>query len=461
MLIGAKIHRSPMTRILNLFIIFMIFSTIITVKGEIKVEKQKFISRNFLRNNYIKLGLACFLCYMGCYTGKTILSASSPFLQSSNVFTADQIGSMGSALFFAYGFGQLVNGTLGDIISPKLMAFLGIMTSGLLVICLPFIPGFSFNMIIWAIIGFFCSMMWGPLTKIIAENSTGDTGRKLMLALNASLVAGTLMAYLIAAITAAFFTWKIAFFAAGGYMLLCGSVYFTILTILERKNIIVCAGIKSKNAKRAEPKEKLSFGLMMKHALIPTVIYCMMNGFIRNAVSFWIPMYIKQTYHVSDAFASAITIILPIFNFVGTFLGVIMLKARIFRGSEHILSALLFSVATLTFAIIVFLNGTSLVLAIVCLVLASASMNSVCNLIYAVYVFRYKETGRISTFTGSLDCSAYIASGVGTKCIGLLVDGIGWNSTVLVWCAVALVGCASCVASSIICRKNGVEANNG
>ena len=373
------------------------------------MEKQKFVARNFLKNNYIKLGLACFLCYMGCYTGKTILSASSPFLQSSNVFTADQIGSMGSALFFAYGFGQLVNGTLGDI----------------------------------------------------AENSTGDTGRKLMLALNASLVAGTLMAYLIAAITAAFFTWKIAFFAAGAYMLLCGTVYFTILTYLEKKNIIVCAGIKSKNAKRAEPKEKLSFGLMMKHALVPTVIYCMMNGFIRNAVSFWIPMYIKQTYHVSDAFASAITIILPIFNFVGTFLGVIMLKARIFKGSEHILSALLFSVATLTFALIVFLNGTSLVMAIICLVLASASMNSVCNLIYAVYVFRYKDTGRISTFTGSLDCSAYIASGVGTKCIGLLVEGIGWNSTVLVWCAVALVGCASCVASSIICRKNGVEANNG
>ena len=179
------------------------------------MEQSKYIPRNFLYNNYIKLGLACFLCYMGCYTGKTILSAISPYLQTNGVFNADQIGTMGSALFFAYGFGQLVNGTLGDYISPKIMAFLGIMTSGLLVCCLPFFPYYAFNVVIWAVIGFFCSMMWGPLTKIVAENSTGESGRKLMLALNASLVAGTLMAYLIAAVVSAFFPWQTAFFAAG------------------------------------------------------------------------------------------------------------------------------------------------------------------------------------------------------------------------------------------------------
>ena len=397
---------------------------------------------------------------MGCYAGKTILSAISPFLQTNGVFNADEIGSMGSALFFAYGAGQLINGTLGDYISPKVMAFMGVMTSGVLVMSLPFIPGFTFNMVVWAVIGFFCSMMWGPLTKIIAENSTGDTGRKLMLGLNASLVAGTLTAYLIASVVSAYFKWQAAFFCAGGFMLVCGSTYFAILTYLEKKKIIVCSGIKSKGAKRAEPTEKLSFALTMKHALIPTVIYCMMNGFIRNAVSFWIPMYIKQTYGVSDAFASAITIILPIFNFMGTFLGVILLKAKIFKGSEHILSATLFFVATLTFSVIVMLNGVSLALTVVCLVLASASMNSVCNLIYAVYVFRYKDTGRISTFTGALDCSAYIASGVGTKCIGLLVGSVGWNMTVLVWCVMALIGGSSCVASSIICKKNNVVASN-
>ena len=100
----------------------------------------------------------------------------------------------------------------------------------------------------------------------------------------------------------------------------------------------------------------------MKHALIPSVIYCMMNGFIRNAVSFWVPMYIKETYNVSDSFAAAITIFLPIFNFMGTFLGIILLKSKLFRNSEHILSATLFFVATLTFSIIVMLNGASLVL---------------------------------------------------------------------------------------------------
>ena len=184
----------------------------------------------------------------------------------------------------------------------------------------------------------------------------------------------------------------------------------------------------------------------------------MANGFIRNAVSFWIPIYINDTFNVGPAFASAITIILPIFNFIGTFLGVVLLKAKIFRNSEHILSAVLFFLSTLTFAIIVLLNGASLVVTVICLVLAAASMNSVCNLIYAVYVFRYRDTGKISTFSGGLDCTAYIASGVGTKFIGFLVNTIGWSGTVLVWTVIAVIGGVSCVASSIICRKNNVEA---
>ncbi len=418
----------------------------------------KYIPRDFLKNNYIRLGLACVLCYMGCYTGKTILSALSPFLESGNVFTEGQIGSMGSALFFAYGFGQMVNGVLGDMISPKKLAFLGLFTAGILVIALAFVPGYLFSILFWVLIGFFCSMLWGPLTKIIAENSVGETGRKLMLSLNASMVIGMLLAYLIAAVAASMFGWKSAFITAGVFMIICSVVFYSVITFLEKRNIIVCKGIKSKNVNRAEPKEKLSFKLMMKHALIPTVIYCMMNGFIRNAVSFWIPMYIKQTYNVSDSLASAITIILPIFNFIGTFLGIIMLKARIFRKSEHQLSAFLFSLSTLTFAIIVFLNGSSLALALICLIIASASMNSVCNIIFAVYVFRYKDTGRISTFTGGLDCSAYIASGIGTKCIGVLVENLGWNYTVLIWGVVALIGTASCIVSGVICRKNNVES---
>ncbi len=397
---------------------------------------------------------------MGCYTGKTILSALSPKLQTSGIFNADDIGTMGFALFLAYGFGQLINGTIGDIINPKILAMLGLTVSSVLIMIIPSFPTTAISTVIFAVIGFFCSMMWGPLTKIIAENSENTIGRRLMLALNASLVLGTMMAYLIASVVSSYFEWQVAFYAAGIYMLFCAVVFYTILTILEKKKIIVCAGIKSKNSRKNENSEKLSFKLLMKHALIPSVIYCMMNGYIRNAVSFWIPLYITETYNVSPSFASTITIILPIFNFIGTMTGITMLKSRIFRGSEHILSSLLFFVATGMFALIVLLNGASLPIAIFCLILASASMNSVCNLIYAVYVFRYKETGRISTFTGALDCSAYIASAIGTKSIGLIVAAKGWNFTVLIWCVVAIIGAVSCIASSIICRKNGVETQS-
>ena len=429
------------------------------VNGE-NMEDTKITTTRFLRYNYFRLGIACFLCYCGCYLGKNILSAISPYLQTNGVYDAEQIGTMGSYFFFAYGFGQLVNGFLGDYIGPKKLSFVGLLTSGVLVTIVPFISGIALNNVLWAVVGFFSSMMWGPLTKIVAENSEGETGRKLMLLLNAASIIGTLLSYLIAVVVSAFFQWQIAFYSTGLFMVLCSICYFCLLTYLEKRNIIVCSGIKSNNLKQRYATEKLSVNLVMKHAIIPTVIYCMVNGFIRNAVSFWIPIYIKEFYNIGDAFASAIAIVLPIFNLIGSYIGIALLEKRIFRKSEHNLNFVLFLITVLTFAVIVILNGKSLLLTVICLVIASASMSTACNLIFAVYVFRYTNTGRISTFSGALDCTAYVASGVGTRFISMLVGSFGWNVTVLVWSFLAGFGGLCCFSSSMICRKNGVEAQS-
>lgn len=413
----------------------------------------KISPKDITKTNIVKLAVALFLCYMGCYAGKTILSASSPYLQSEGIFNADQIGTMGFALFVAYGIGQLVNGTIGDYISPKMLSFIGVVVSGILVFCVPFFPTVFANTVLWAIIGFFCSMMWGPLTRIVAENSEGERARNLMLVLNASLIGGTFFAYLAAAIVAKFFAWQVGFYVAGILMVVCGFAFLTILTYLERKNLIVCSTAKKEEKQQVE-KKKLSFAYLVKKAFIPTLIYCMVNGFIRNAVSFWIPLYIKEMFNVSNSFASAVTILLPICNFVGTFAGVKLINTRLFKNDEHNVNAFWFILSALAFSIIVLLNGANLWITMLCLVVASASMSSACNLIYAAYVFRFRDTGRISTLSGGLDCSAYLASGTGTKFVGWLVSVVGWNRTVLVWCLMAVIGVVCSIASSIICRKN-------
>ena len=114
------------------------------------------------------------------------------------------------------------------------------------------------------------------------------------------------------------------------------------------------------------------------------------------------------------------------------------------------------------FANLVFALGASglnsLAAAVTCIFIAAAAQNSACNLIYAVFVFRFKATGKISSLTGGLDSSAYVASAVGTKTIGLIAVAIGWDMTVGIWGIVAGVGMLACIGSALICRKNGAES---
>lgn len=422
-------------------------------------------TKALIRNNYIKLGLAVTLCYMGCYIGKTILSAFTPRLTELGVFVKDDIGTMGFALFLAYGIGQLVNGILGDYFNPKRYACLGLTLSSALVSLSPLVAD-SFDSVtpsiaLWAAIGFVSSMMWGPLTAIVADNSSGRASSKIMLALNGSLVAGNLVAYLISAIVSGLFeNWRIAFFLSGAMMLACAFACFAVLTLLEKRGLIVCsAGRSRKKLADGKETERLTLSLLAKHAFFTTVVYTMVNGFVRNAVSFWIPTYIKETFAVGDSTASVITMVMPILNFLGTMLGLKLLSLRFFRGSEHILCAFLFGVTFTMFGIVFALGSFGiyfLPLSMVCIFIAAAAQNSACNMIYAVFVFRFKNTGRISAFTGGLDSSAYLASAIGTKTIGLIASAIGWNMTVGFWGAVTLAGLLACVASAFISRKNGV-----
>ena len=136
-----------------------------------------------------------------------------------------------------------------------------------------------------------------------------------------------------------------------------------------------------------------------------------------------------------------------------------LMKTKLFKGSEHILCAALSGFTLLMFGVVYLLGATgvsSLAVAVICVFFASAAQNSVCNLIYAVFVFRFKDTGKISSLTGGLDSSAYVASAVGTKTIGSVASAIGWNNTVGVWGIVTAFGLVAGAASAFICKKNGV-----
>ena len=61
----------------------------------------------------ILIGGLCALAYLAVYVARNILSAVTPEMIDSGIFTTEAIGTMSSLFFIAYAIGQLINGLLG------------------------------------------------------------------------------------------------------------------------------------------------------------------------------------------------------------------------------------------------------------------------------------------------------------------------------------------------------------
>ena len=83
-----------------------------------------------------------------------MLSVTTPELLLSGNYTEEGIALLSSIYMIFYAGGQLVNGFLGDMLSPKVMILGGIGLGGAAMILFPFLPYQALRVICFALLGF-------------------------------------------------------------------------------------------------------------------------------------------------------------------------------------------------------------------------------------------------------------------------------------------------------------------
>jgi sugar phosphate permease len=81
-----------------------------------------------------------------------------------------------------------------------------------------------------------------------------------------------------------------------------------------------------------------------------------------------------------------------------------------------------------------------MIFAVVFLALTTAAMLGANNMFLTFIPLNFCKVGRASSVTGFLDACSYLASALSGVTIGVIADNYGWNTTVLVWAAVAVSG---------------------
>ena len=383
------------------------------------------VSKNVL--NAIYIAVLCSVSYLAVYFARNILGVVTPNMLAEG-FSEGYIGSVSSVYFICYGVGQLINGAIGDKIKAKYMISIGLFMAGITNWLFSYFVETSQNMalVAYGFTGFFLSMIYGPMTKIVSENTDPMYTTRCCLGYTfASFVATPL-----AGVTAAIMIWQSVFMTCTFFLTVMAVIFFIICIFFEKKGIIRYGKYKKQDEKGGSVK------ILIKHRIIKFTLISVITGVVRTTVVFWMPTYFTQylgyAEETSVAIFSATTLIISFTAFIAVFV-----YERLKRNMDLTI-LLMFIFATVFFVLLYFMKHP--VLNIVFMVLAIMSSNGAAAMLYSRYCPSLRDTGKVSTATGFLDFMSYMAAAASSTIFANAVSSIGWGNLILVWCGLMVFG---------------------
>ena len=387
---------------------------------------------NMMKNkevrNALLIGLLSSFSYLICYFARNILSVMSPQIVETTSITVENIGTLSTANMLSYAVGQLVNGILGDKIKGKYLISGGLIFSGVCNFIMGVSESFFVIIIAYSFVGFFLSMLYAPLTKLIAENTHPIYAIRCCLGLSFASLFGTP----VAGIVALFFDWKRAFVFCGAVLVLVGILFYVSIVAFERTGIV-----KYKVAETTM-KQKGSIKVLLEHEIIKYSIVSILTGIVRTSVVFWIPTYLSQYLGFSAGVAATIFTIMTCVQSASPYINNFLIFECILKRdmNKTVLISFIFSAIGFLFMFAVRNPFVNIVFLLVALTMASGAS----NVLWSIYCPSLHKTGMVSSATGFLDFLSYMAAAVANILFANAISQIGWSNLILVWTGLMVVG---------------------
>ncbi len=379
--------------------------------------------------NAVYIGLLCAISYLAVYIARNILSAVTPQMMEGG-YTEEYIGQISSLYFGFYAVGQLVNGVIGDKIKAKWMISGGLLLSGISNFVFSRVTLYPYAaMLAYGMTGFFLSMIYGPMTKVVSENTDPLYTTRCSLGYTFASFVGTPMAGFLASVL----VWQSVFTVGSTVLVAMAIVGFMLFTSFEKKGLIQYGKYKT------EGGEKQAVKALFERQIVKFSVISIIVGIVRTSVVFWLPTYFAQYLSFTAQEATSIfTVVTFIISFT-PFLSVFIYERLGSKMNKTIL--LMFITSSIFFTLTYFIRLSAI--NIVCIVVAIMASNAAATMLYSRYCPSLRDTGRVSSVTGFLDFLGYIAAAVANLVFGKAATSIGWGNLILVWLGLVVIGVVS------------------
>ncbi len=386
---------------------------------------------NMLKNSSVRnavfIGTLCSISYLGVYFARNILSVVTPQIIEGGVYSEEYIGSISSMFFTFYAVGQLINGLVGDKIKARYMISFGLLLSGVCNAMFPYMLDLPFAAhLIYGMIGFFLSMIYAPMTKVVAENTDPHHAARCCLGYTFASYLGSPAAGLVAA----FFMWQVVFYMGSASMIIMGLLCFFCFLYFEK------VGIVKYNQYDVPKTQGKGMKVLIECRIIKFTFVSVLTGIVRTAVVFWMPTYLAQYLGFSPQDSGLIFTVATFVISSSAFIAVFIYE-NLNRNMDLVLF-LFFAGSAISFIGVYLVEQPMVNISL--LILAILFNNCAASMLWSIYCPSLRDTGMVSGATGYLDFMSYMAAAVSSALFANAVTGIGWKNLVLVWLALMAAG---------------------
>ncbi len=374
----------------------------------------------------ILIGSLCSVSYFAVYNARNILSAVTPQMTAQGYDEA-YIGAVSSLYFVFYAVGQLINGAIGDHIKAKWMIAIGLLGAGVSnLIFSQVAANQTAAMAAYAMTGLFLSMIYGPMTKVVSENTEPIHATRCSLGYTCASFFGSPSAGLLASLLA----WQSVFVVSSGLLVAMAVLSFVFFSIFEHR------GIVRYGQYRAEKKGVGGIKILLKHQIVKFSLISIVTGIVRTSIVFWMPQYFKDYLGYSETNAALIFTVTTFIISFTTFIAIFVYERLGYNMDKTVL--LMFACSTVFFVLLFAVKHP--IVNIGLFVLAVMASNGAGTMLYGRYCPSLRDTGMVSSATGFLDFLSYMAAAAANVVFPMLKNSLGWQKLILVWIAIIAFG---------------------
>jgi sugar phosphate permease len=352
--------------------------------------------------------------YAAFYLGRLNLSpALTPIAEALDIGLGE-VGLLGTVFFWSYATGQIINGQLGNHISPRRLILFGL----LLIAAANILFSLQSTLLLMAILagvnGFAQAAGWGPMLHILSVHLSTDQKQRLSLLFSMSFQVGAAISWGLAGLLLATGNWRTAFWVPG--VMLIG------IALLWHRS-----GLDATVSQSDGARFRLSDITQEIRRLLPLLVGSACVGFVYVGFLLWLPTLILTYDFLPDALSRAVTALVPLIGVPGMQLAGYLLarQANVLQTTRTFLFGLLVCLV-LSYLIAPPAQGLFVVLAVM---LASG----LAGLMLGSVPMLLAVDGRVSSAGGLMTAVWSIAGGLAGTLVGSVAETAGWNAVFALW----------------------------